>query len=181
MEQRQGQVAMFRPKFRFLGVDDDVTTCDCCGRRNLKFTAVLEVLDVDGNGTGEIVRYGRECAARATGWGYKLIDKKLKKAVEERAEAAAMEAYRRERDALRARAIEHAKKVAAELEARSKAAGHYVDPFGGDHEARRRCIQWIQLQYVGGSDWSEAIQAVGGLRMAFGIWDYFGRPAYKGL
>lgn len=44
--------------FKLLGVNDEVTTCECCGKSNLKCTVVL------GTDGGE-VRYGRDCAARA--------------------------------------------------------------------------------------------------------------------
>lgn len=43
---------------KILGINDDVTTCECCGRANLKCTVVLT------NGEGE-VHYGRDCAAKA--------------------------------------------------------------------------------------------------------------------
>lgn len=46
---------------RTLGTDDGVTTCDCCGKSNLKFTVVIELND------GEIVHYGQVCAGRNTG------------------------------------------------------------------------------------------------------------------
>lgn len=51
--------------YRVLGINDDVCTCECCGKHNLKCTVALSVLDVDGNDSGEIVRYGRDCAALA--------------------------------------------------------------------------------------------------------------------
>ncbi|PTT80842.1 hypothetical protein DBR42_18865 [Pelomonas sp. HMWF004] len=44
-----------------LGTDDAVTTCDCCGRSNLKFTVVIELP------SGEVVHYGQVCATRNTG------------------------------------------------------------------------------------------------------------------
>lgn len=44
-----------------IGSNDEQTTCDHCGRANLKLTVVLE--DEDGNQ----VRYGTACAARAIG------------------------------------------------------------------------------------------------------------------
>jgi hypothetical protein len=50
-------------KFTFLGIDDTVTTCDCCGKRKLKCAVALE------NQDGEVVHYGRDCASRALGWG----------------------------------------------------------------------------------------------------------------
>lgn len=43
---------------RILGVNDEVTTCECCGKSNLKLTVVL----TDGEGERH---YGRDCAARA--------------------------------------------------------------------------------------------------------------------
>jgi hypothetical protein len=47
-------------RFVFLGTTDEVTTCDCCGKSNLKSTVVFDV-------AGEIVHYGSTCAARHTG------------------------------------------------------------------------------------------------------------------
>jgi hypothetical protein len=49
---------------RILGINDDVTTCECCGKSGLKCTIVLT------NDEGE-VHYGRDCAARAVAgkWG----------------------------------------------------------------------------------------------------------------
>lgn len=46
--------------FKVLGSGDDVTVCDCCGRKNLKITIALE-----NEETGEQVRYGRDCAGKA--------------------------------------------------------------------------------------------------------------------
>lgn len=43
---------------KILGINDEVTTCECCGRTNLKKTVVL------GTEHGE-VRYGTACAAKA--------------------------------------------------------------------------------------------------------------------
>jgi hypothetical protein len=45
---------------KYLGTSDEVTTCDCCGRKNLKSTIALEVND-------ETVYYGLTCAASALG------------------------------------------------------------------------------------------------------------------
>lgn len=44
--------------FKILGINDDVTTCECCGRPNLKCTVVME------NSNGDVVHYGRDCAAK---------------------------------------------------------------------------------------------------------------------
>ena len=46
---------------KILGINDDVTTCECCGRTGLKKTVVIETSE-----TG-IVHYGSNCAARKLG------------------------------------------------------------------------------------------------------------------
>lgn len=46
------------PAYRILGINDDVTTCECCGKTGLKCTVVL----TDGE---HEVAYGRDCAAKA--------------------------------------------------------------------------------------------------------------------
>jgi hypothetical protein len=45
--------------FKLLGITDEVTACDCCGKPNLARTVAMEKED------GEIVHYGTTCAARA--------------------------------------------------------------------------------------------------------------------
>lgn len=41
------------------GITDEITSCGCCGKSNLKKTVILEGDD------GEILYYGSECAAAA--------------------------------------------------------------------------------------------------------------------
>lgn len=57
---------------RALGTDDSVTTCDCCGRSNLKFTVAIE-LDC-----GDVVHYGQVCASRNTGKTRPVINAEIK-------------------------------------------------------------------------------------------------------
>jgi hypothetical protein len=45
--------------FKLLGIVDEVTTCDCCGKTRLARTVAMERED------GEVVHYGTTCAARA--------------------------------------------------------------------------------------------------------------------
>ncbi len=45
---------------KFLGTTDEVTTCDCCGRKDLKSTVALELAD-----HADPVYYGVTCAAHA--------------------------------------------------------------------------------------------------------------------
>lgn len=54
-------------RFRLLGIDDEVTDCECCGKADLKCTMALAELDADGNEAG-VVHYGRDCGARALRW-----------------------------------------------------------------------------------------------------------------
>lgn len=48
--------------FKIIGITDETTVCECCGKSNLKKVVVLENVE-----TGEIVRYGVDCAAKARG------------------------------------------------------------------------------------------------------------------
>lgn len=62
------------PSVKLLGISDDVTTCDCCGRTGLKRTVAMEI------GDGSLpVYYGTSCAANAlrVGNGKKLSNTEL--------------------------------------------------------------------------------------------------------
>lgn len=48
---------------RVVGISDEQTVCDACGRVDLKATCVVH--DQDGHETG---RYGRECVRRVVGY-----------------------------------------------------------------------------------------------------------------
>lgn len=52
--------------YRIKGITDDVTTCECCGRRNLKRTVALAYVDAD-NLEGGVSYYGTGCAATFMG------------------------------------------------------------------------------------------------------------------
>jgi hypothetical protein len=84
-------------RYRILGTTDDVTTCDCCGRENLKKTVALAALDADGNEIGTVY-YGVDCAAKAEGLPAKLIRKEAETADRAKGEAKRREARDR-RDA----------------------------------------------------------------------------------
>ena len=47
------------------GTTDEVTVCACCGKKNLRNTVILEV--VDGDNAGDVLHFGSHCAARALG------------------------------------------------------------------------------------------------------------------
>lgn len=46
---------------KILAITDETPICECCGKNNLKRVVVIE-LD-----NGSVVRYGRDCAAKALG------------------------------------------------------------------------------------------------------------------
>lgn len=54
-----------QPQYRYLGIVDDCTECEKCGKPELRSTVVLMPLDDEGNPEGEPVYYGSTCAARA--------------------------------------------------------------------------------------------------------------------
>jgi hypothetical protein len=83
-------------RYRILGTCDDVTTCDCCGRTNLKRTVALLVNDFPKF-------FGSTCAARAMGYGKKFVDHQAERMDWRKAnpgKAAAADRYRAEEAAL---------------------------------------------------------------------------------
>lgn len=55
-----------------LYLDDSITTCDCCGRTELKATVAMQ-LDCGG-----ILHYGRTCAARNSGKTSQQVTKEIR-------------------------------------------------------------------------------------------------------
>lgn len=49
-------------KYAIHGTTDDITVCECCGKKNLRHTVCLEE-----TATGEVKHFGSHCAARALG------------------------------------------------------------------------------------------------------------------
>jgi hypothetical protein len=72
-------------QYRVLGFDDAITTCDCCGKANLKGTFAVERAD------GEILHYGSVCVTRHTNKPAKIVRHEAKLATEARREAARLE------------------------------------------------------------------------------------------
>lgn len=52
--------------------DDSITTCECCGRTNLKATVLMQ------SDLGELVHFGRTCAARNSGKSSQQITKEIR-------------------------------------------------------------------------------------------------------
>lgn len=89
--------------FRVRGATDDVTECERCGRPELKGTVVLEVLDADENGTGELVYYGSSCGAKAAGWTTKHLKDEVRRVAREKLEAEIAEKQRQSGEWIAAR------------------------------------------------------------------------------
>jgi hypothetical protein len=70
---------------KYLGNTDDVTTCECCGRADLKSTVALSFND------GEPVFFGVVCAARALATTSQTVRAESRKADRERARREAAE------------------------------------------------------------------------------------------
>jgi hypothetical protein len=55
-----------------LYITDEITTCECCGRSELKATVAMQLSD------GDILHYGRTCAARNSGKTSQQITKEVR-------------------------------------------------------------------------------------------------------
>jgi hypothetical protein len=60
-----------QPTMKALYITDEIDTCDCCGRTDLKATVAMKLTD------GEILHYGRTCAARNSGKTQKQIKQEV--------------------------------------------------------------------------------------------------------
>lgn len=78
---------------RYLGTTDEVETCDCCGKSNLKVTVALLFPQAD-----EPVYFGTTCAAHALSRPAKEI-RKAAKSMDDAHSAAIAEDFRRKQDA----------------------------------------------------------------------------------
>jgi hypothetical protein len=59
-----------------LYITDEITTCECCGRSELKATVAMQLND------GGILFYGRTCAARNSGKDQQQIKKEVRAELE---------------------------------------------------------------------------------------------------
>lgn len=109
-------------RFTVLGTTDEVTTCDCCSRRNLKGTVAL----CDHDAGDETVYFGCVCAARVM----KVASVDVRKAA---------------RDA-------DAAKVRAEMAARAAAADAEYRVFQAwlDSKVGPKGERFLQLEALGG-------------------------------
>lgn len=59
-------------QFTAICIDDSITTCDCCGRINLKATVLMQ------SDLGELVHFGQTCAARNSNKTNRQITKEIR-------------------------------------------------------------------------------------------------------
>ncbi|WP_341241523.1 hypothetical protein [uncultured Nocardioides sp.] len=65
-------------RYRAMGFTDDITSCDLCGRDELKGTVRLVLTDPDGDTDGDVYA-GVVCAAKANGCTAKVIRAEAKR------------------------------------------------------------------------------------------------------
>lgn len=83
--------------YRVIGTTDESTTCELCGKVELKATVMLVPLDADGNDDGDACYFGTSCAAKAAGWTVREVRAGIKRAADEERER-----KQAERDTVRA-------------------------------------------------------------------------------
>ncbi|GGX40880.1 hypothetical protein [Streptomyces noursei] len=77
--------------YKVRGTTNDVTTCEQCGRDELRGTVVLQPLDAEGNPDGDACYFGTSCAAKAAGWTQREVTARIKTAKNEERERQAAE------------------------------------------------------------------------------------------
>jgi ribosome-binding protein aMBF1 (putative translation factor) len=73
--------------FRVGGTTDQITTCELCGKEELRGTVQMIELDADGNDFADLY-YGSSCAAKAAGWTQKTVNMAARAADRAKKEAA---------------------------------------------------------------------------------------------
>jgi hypothetical protein len=112
--------------YKIKGTTNDVTTCELCGRPELKGTVMLAPLDVDGNEDGDVSYFGTSCAAKASGWTVREVNAGVK--------AAKVQAASEERN-----------RVIAEREAENKAYIRWVQETYGTGATLKAAVQEFGL------------------------------------
>lgn len=78
--QQKVQKAANNGKLKIVGTTSDHNECERCGRKDLAKTIVVETLDAQGNGTGELHYYGSDCISKIMGKSEKHIETKVMEA-----------------------------------------------------------------------------------------------------
>lgn len=142
--------AVTHKTFKVRGENEDVNTCECCGRQGLKKTIVLEYIE-NGELTGEVTYFGTTCAAKAAGWTTKYVKDEVKaiQAEERRVKAKAEAEARKIENERWERFLVLATGIPAEWEktcygtVKSPNLRPHFEALGGFGEARRKYQEWI--------------------------------------
>jgi hypothetical protein len=86
MKKAKETITVTEKVFTVLGFTEEVQSCECCGRTDLKGTVALERNDGEG-----IVYYGVVCAAKAQGYTKKYTEDLVKASIKEAQAKAAAE------------------------------------------------------------------------------------------
>jgi len=78
--------------FQVRGMTDQITTCELCGRDELRGTVQMIELDADGNPMRDLY-FGTGCAATAAGWTQREVTERVKAAEQARRDAEAAERH----------------------------------------------------------------------------------------
>jgi hypothetical protein len=78
--QQKVQEAANNGRLKIVGTTSDHDECERCGRKDLSKTIVVETLDAQGNGTGELHYYGSDCISKIMGKSEKHIETKVMEA-----------------------------------------------------------------------------------------------------
>ena len=120
-----------------LYITDEIDTCDCCGRTDLKATVAMQLSD------GGILHYGRTCAARNSGKDQRQIKEEIASSMQDRIDAA----YRELQETPARKAMKNKR---LELSLRYKGtltAGQYMRMTESEREAVEQAIQQIAKKY----------------------------------
>jgi hypothetical protein len=125
--------------YRVHGTTDDVTTCDLCGRVELKMTVIMIALDADGNDI-EAEYFGVDCAAKAAGWTQRKVKTDAKAADTARREAEQADRMRRAEESF-AREVENFRTWA------SGKIGVTVADLGGPYKTRDAIMDALRAMH----------------------------------
>ena len=100
-------------KYKILGFNDDQTSCDICGKEELRGTYAMEDME-----TGVIFRAGSTCGATMAGWSIKELKQIFKAGEKEKMEKAKQEFRNTPEYIAHEKAIQYLNNEADEIERR---------------------------------------------------------------
>lgn len=134
-------------KFRCVGITDEHSHCECCGRTDLKRVLMLVPLDPDGQPEGEAAPYGTSCGAKLLGYTYATSKDKttFRKAMEREAILSEVERLRVVWNA----AIKATEKLEAKWVFGTNRWGAAIVTVTLTGEGREEKVEFVQPEYSG--------------------------------